>query len=529
MIRSSALTSSANDELYSLVHVGDHAHLLEQEFATLLQDAPTLDAATIERIIAGIFVAVTETLYRIHSQASVLAFIAARLERPDATREQQTEMQTALDLHSLLCDVVHTSHRTILEFLRVCSDKILTLPFNGFLRNNVLYHLFLDQCAGITKMKVSQEASHQASSLQRFADGQARAYIPFLLDVETQRLSRVMHAASQKPRCLTAQEYDLVIQIRSCAFQDPPQWAAVWGSSSARGKTDASSDSSDSEEVGENDAKDDITINDSNDTDNDDGGVDIRSTDYKYGVDCSYSGDGDNFIGSYDSATSDNLFVDRGAFITPRLAIACIVGTSRFLQYISNIPETTGDIVQSWDAYIKAFDTHCRQMVSSGDVQHSVGSQSDNVVRLCTILRGLSLVGMFPSRVLSFVINHWQQDPYAEQDTIRDIIGAIEVRLMDLNDYVELAIVQEMVPGVEAASEKIRQIDWAKEIASHPRAYIQDLARKTEEFFTKLVGCLSTNSCEVKSLMTSVLDLYEERLGEAYRAACLQTANGRAW
>ncbi|CAK7244435.1 MAG: hypothetical protein STHCBS139747_005974 [Sporothrix thermara] len=208
---------------------------------------------------------------------------------------------------------------------------------------------------------------------------------------------------------------------------------------------------SDSEEVGENDAKDDITINDSNDTDNDDGGVDIRSTDYKYGVDCSYSGDGDNFIGSYDSATSDNLFVDRGAFITPRLAIACIVGTSRFLQYISNIPETTGDIVQSWDAYIKAFDTHCRQMVSSGDVQHS-------------------------------------QDPYAEQDTIRDIIGAIEVRLMDLNDYVELAIVQEMVPGVEAASEKIRQIDWAKEIASHPRAYIQDLARKTEEFFTKLVG-----------------------------------------
>ncbi|KIH87743.1 vacuolar protein sorting-associated protein [Sporothrix brasiliensis 5110] len=453
----------------------------EEKSTMLARSIRALDAVEAERLLASIFIGVTETLRRLQTQAGILLDVAYTMqeaqeaadagEANDVRSERQQEMHMALNLPGLLGDAVDASHESISKILRVRSEQSTRLPLDDFLRYVALTRLFGDACEAVA-------GRAGASSLQASLDSHIHDFVAAHHDREIQALTQAMDADRWQVQDGTAKDRAMLQQILASSASDPAPWAVP---PVQNGTPDGST-------VGDTDAAGDAG----------------------------------------DAAARGPMVVGNDTFFVPRSALVCLAGVSRYLRLLCNLSSTrTPDVSLSLAAYLRMFDARGRQLVLGAGALRTVGLRNIKTSHLALVSRAMAFVAALLPYLRACVRRH-RPIPAPTDGGSAGEFDKVQRAFEEHQDAIRQKLADIMASRALVLPTNARQTDWDAEASSTQdvRAYMADLVRDMNKLYTVLDKYWPAR--EVELVMVPVVAGYKEQLSEAFQAADPKTDAGKA-
>lgn len=468
---------------------GGRGRTKQETSSILAQNLRALDAEDAETLLSTIYVAVAETLRRLKTQSGLLLDIACAVGNPDADSSVKApairsptqsssgnshlleEMHAALDLPSLLTQVVDVTHERISKVLQVRSEQTASFPLAYFLRYFTLSLFFSQECEAIS--------GQTGASLKTAVDGHIRGFIKVQRDREIQALAQGMSSDNWQDKDFTAEDTRMLEQIVECGTSDPALWtetSKIWAPLSL-------------DEAEEMDGK---------------------------------------YASGTNTKTKDRALsatVEEEKFFLPFSAILYLRGVTRVLRLIARVPSMACDIAASLISYLQTFDCRCRQLVLGAGAMRSAKLKNITTKHLALASQALSFIATVIPYIREFVKRHAPAGP-----TIANLMSEFDKVRRTFQEHQD-SIYQKMVDIMESRArtlaKKARETDWAREGAEAPRKYVVDLATDTGRLYKALRKYLPGRT--VVLVMVPVFTAYKDQLGRLFKESDPGSEPGREW
>lgn len=482
-----------NDSMMSASTAGGGRNRNKQEKSAILaRNLRAMDAEDSEKLLAKIYVGVSEVLRRMTTQTKVLLDIGSEVGDPQGVSgvksppirspteitspvlkqdpsafEIQEELHKALDLSNFLGQAVDTGQDKIVRILRVRSEQSVNLELSQFLRYFTLNLFFANECESIS--------GRGGAALKTLVNGQIKDFVRAHGDREIQILAQGMGSDTWNAKDFGDKEKAILDDILQASTQDPESWGApsrIWLPPSADEQADSKAPPPEP-----------------------------------------------------NGATKEKAraaAIDSETFVLPNSALLCLEGISHYLHLMGGIPSMTSDIATSLIAYLQMFNSRCTQLILGAGATRSAGLKNITTKHLALASQALAFLATLIPHIREFVRRHAGAGPSAaslmgEFDKVRRL-------LQEHQDNIFQKLVDIMSSRVIAHCKTMKAVDWSAPVDG-PHSYVETLSKETSTLHRVLTKHLPEQSIQL--IMVPVFSSYKEQLGNAFQGAEPRTETGR--
>lgn len=494
------LPSSNDDDTESTVSTStqEGRHTSQQERSSILaRNLRALEPDDAEDMFKKIYSSIGEALRRLGTQVKVLLDITSSLGNPHANNPLKSppksprialidsyfnaepspgpppatirheEIQQALDLSSLLGQVVDIAQVQIIKILKVRTDQSTRLELTPFLRYFTLNRLFADECEAVS--------GRGGAALITVVNTHIKEFVGHFGDVEKGRLVQSMDADRWDAKDFFEGDSQRLTRILEASTRDVEAWSksySLWDEQSGN----------------------------------------------------SYQSQLNGNVVNGVSSSKDKIrsaIIDEQRYILPESAMAVSSGIENFEHLLAGIPSMAPAVSGLLCDYLKLFNSRSSQLILGAGATRSAGLKNITTKHLALSSQALSFVIALIPHIREFVRRQSSNSGSltAEFDKVKRLYQDHQAGIHD-------KLVDIMSGRAAAHVTTMKKIDWDRPSDGQAvNGYMETLIKET----TTLHKVLSKHLPEttVKMIMIPVMDNYREQWSRAFREVEVRTSAGK--